>query len=184
MIASKVTITKDLRDRLATPTKERWYNNIVLLVPPGTEKVFVPEMQRNNIKVLISEPSRYDENETALQMLLNEHSLLISIGLCSSNIFDKDICIGVNRDWSRPTDFVIDLVSEGLEKLGYRVGDNKPFTFAYSIEKDCGYNAISLVVNKSLYMNEKTKEFTVGAAKLRKDMETLYGILNNYWEEI
>jgi len=184
MIESKLTTNKDLRDRLANPISERWYNNIVLLVPPGTENVFVPEMQRNNINVLISEPSRYDENETALQMLLNEHSLLISIGLCSSNIFDKDICIGVNRDWSRPTDFVIDLVSEGLEKLGYRVGDNKPFTFAYSIEKDCGYNAISLVVNKSLYMNEKTKEFIVGAAKLRNDMETLYGILNNYWEEI
>ncbi len=134
--------------------------------------------------VLISEPLKYEENERILDQTLNEHSLLISFGLCASNILDRDICICTNRDWSRPTEFVIDLLSEGLTKLGYRVGVNKPFSFAYSIETDFVYNAVSFVVNKGLYMNEKTKGFTDGAIKLRKDMETLYGVLSSYWEEL
>ena len=95
-----------------------------------------------------------------------------------------DICIGFNDDWSRPSDFVIELCKTVFEKQGYKVGINTPY--ANTIAPDTGYtyNSIMIEVNKRLYLNEQTLEVTEEVNQLRKCLDELYTLLKNYWEEI
>jgi hypothetical protein len=95
-----------------------------------------------------------------------------------------DICIGYNDDWSKPTDFVIELCKSVFEKHGYKVDINTPYTNAIAPETGYAYNSIMIEVNKRVYLNEQTLEMTKGAIKFRKCMDELYSLLKNYWEEI
>lgn len=119
-----------------------------------------------------------------LRLMLNEHSLLIDCHSFPSELSDVDICIGYNDDWSRPTDFVIELCKTAFEKNGYKVGINTPYSNALAPETGFTYNSIMIEVNKHLYLNEQTLGVTDGFIKLHKCLEILYGLLKNYWEEI
>lgn len=119
-----------------------------------------------------------------LRLMLDEHSLLIDCHSFPSDLSDVDICIGFNKDWSRPTDFVIDLCKTAFEKNGYKVGINMPYSNALAPETGFTYSSIMIEVNKRLYLNEQTLEVTEGFIKLQNCLETLYGLLKNYWEEI
>ena len=59
-----------------------------------------------------------------LKEMLNEHSLLIDCHSFSSDLADVDICIGVNDDRSRPTDFVIELGAEVVTQARFSVRIN------------------------------------------------------------
>jgi N-formylglutamate amidohydrolase len=119
-----------------------------------------------------------------LKEMLNEHSLLIDCHSFPSDLSDVDICIGYNNDWSRPTDFVIELCKSVFEKQGYQVGINTPYANAIAPETGYAYNSIMIEVNKRLYLNEQTLEMTEGVIKFRKCTAELYSLLKNYWEEI
>ena len=250
----RITLNKpDLRNRLADPSKERWYDNIVLNIPHAsvgglgiarwdnkvallnevrrwtdwyTDLLFIPD-KREGIQTLVSDYSRFvvdverlvndplgkkgqgivykefnglhrtfegsEEIEMfhyhakyirELRLMLDEHSLLIDCHSFPSDLSEVDICIGVNDDWSRPTDFVIELVKMAFEKHGYKVGINTPYANALAPETGYVYNSIMIEVNKRLYLNEKTIEITDGIIKLRKCLESLYSILIRYWEEM
>ena len=89
-----------------------------------------------------------------LRLMLNEHSLLIDCHSFPSDLSDVDICIGYNDDWSRPTDFVIELCKSVFEKHGYQVGINTPYANAIAPETGYTYNSIMIEVNKRRYLNE------------------------------
>ena len=76
-----------------------------------------------------------------LKEMLNEHSLLIDCHSFPSDLSELDICIGVNDDWSRPSDFVIDLVVEFFKKEGYKVSMNSPYSNAIAPEANFTYNS-------------------------------------------
>jgi len=96
----------------------------------------------------------------------------------------SNFCIGYNDQWSRPTNFVIELCKIAFEKEGYKVGINTPYAHALAPETGYPYNSIMIEVNKRLYLNEQTLEMTEGFIKLHKCLEILYGILKNYREEL
>ena len=118
-----------------------------------------------------------------LKEMLNEHSLLIDCHSFPSDLSELDICIGVNDDWSRPSDFVIDLVVEFFKKEGYKVSMNSPYSNAIAPEANFTYNSIMIEVNKRVYLNEHTLEFTDNAQKLQEQLSKLYSILLRYHEE-
>ena len=243
----------DLREKLANPTTERWYNNLVLNIPHAsvgglgiarwdnsvallsevkrwtdwyTDLLFIPD-NREGIQTIISDFSRfvvdverlindplekigqgivyekfnglhrtfegqekidmfryYAKYIRELRLMLNEHSLLIDCHSFPSDLSDVDICIGYNDDWSRPTDFVINLCKTAFEKQGYKVDTNTPYTNAIAPETGLTYNSIMIEVNKCLYLNEQTLGVTEGFINLHNCLEILYDILKNYWEEI
>ena len=92
-----------------------------------------------------------------LRLMLDRHSLLIDCHSFPSDLSDVDICIGYNDDWSRPTDFVIDLCKTAFEKNGYKVGINTPYASAIAPETGFTYNSIMIEANKHLYMNEQNQ---------------------------
>jgi len=119
-----------------------------------------------------------------LKRMLNEHSLLIDCHSFSSDLADVDICIGVNDDRSRPTDFVIELVTEVFTQAGFSVRINHPYSNAIAPQTDFAYDAIMIELNKRIYMNEQTLELNESANKVRATLDTLYELLLKYWEEL
>ena len=119
-----------------------------------------------------------------LKSMLSEHSLLIDCHSFPSDMSDVDICIGYNEDWSKPTDFVIDLVVESFKQYGYKVGINTPFSNAIAPETGYTYNSIMIELNKRVYLNEQTLDFNDNAPKLREQLASLYSLLLRYSEEV
>lgn len=116
--------------------------------------------------------------------MLNEHSLLIDCHSFPSNLSDVDICIGVNDDWSRPTDFVIELVTEVFKQFGFSVRINHPYSNAIAPQTNFAYNSIMIELNKRIYLNEQTLELNESANKVRAVLDRLYMLLLNYNEEV
>ena len=119
-----------------------------------------------------------------LKSMLSEHSLLIDCHSFPSDMSDVDICIGYNEDWSKPTDFVIDLVVESFKQQGYKVGINTPYSNAIAPETGYTYNSIMIELNKRVYLNEQTLDFNDNAPKLREQLASLYSLLLRYSEEV
>ena len=119
-----------------------------------------------------------------LKSMLSEHSLLIDCHSFPSDMSDVDICIGYNEDWSKPTNFVIDLVVESFKQHGYKVGINAPFSNAIAPETGYTYNSIMIELNKRVYLNEQTLDFNDNAPKLREQLASLYSLLLRYSEEV
>ena len=119
-----------------------------------------------------------------LKSMLSEHSLLIDCHSFPSDMSDVDICIGYNEDWSKPTDFVIDLVVESFKQHGYKMGINAPFSNAIAPETGYTYNSIMIELNKRVYLNEQTLDFNDNAPKLREQLASLYSLLLRYSEEV
>ena len=144
----------------------------------------------NGIKRTIDEEERlgmmayYYAYIKQLKRMLNEHSLLIDCHSFSSDLADVDICIGVNDDRSRPTDFVIELVTEVFTQAGFSVRINHPYSNAIAPQTDFAYDAIMIELNKRIYMNEQTLELNESANKVRATLDTLYELLLKYWEEL
>ena len=120
----------------------------------------------------------------SLRMMLDEHSLLIDCHSFPSDISAVDICIGYNEDWSKPSDFVIELVKTAFENHGYQFACNAPYANAIAPETGFTYNSLMIEVNKRVYLNEQTLEITKGAVQLRKCLGTLYSLMLSYWEEL
>jgi N-formylglutamate amidohydrolase len=101
-----------------------------------------------------------------------------------SELSDVDICIGVNNDWSRPTDFVIDLVTKVFKQAGYSVLVNHPYSNSMAPQMEFSYDSIMIELNKRIYLNEQTLELLDSASKVRVALDKLYELLLKYWEEL
>lgn len=119
-----------------------------------------------------------------LKSMLNERSLLIDCHSFPSELSDVDICIGVNEDWSSPTDFVIELVAEVFKQFGFSVRINHPYSNAIAPQTNFAYNSIMIELNKRIYWNEQTLELTESVNKVRTTLDRLYMLLLNYNEEV
>ena len=144
----------------------------------------------NGIKRTIDEEERlgmmayYYAYIKQLKGMLNEHSLLVDCHSFHSDMSDVDVCIGVNNDWSRPTEFVIELVAEVFKQAGYSVMVNQPYSNSIAPQTDFAYDAIMIELNKRIYMNEQTLELNESANKVRATLDTLYELFLKYWEEL
>lgn len=94
-----------------------------------------------------------------------------------------DICIGDLRGTSAAPEFVA-LVAETLTAEGLSVAINKPFrgaelTEAYSSPQR-NRHSIQLEINRRLYMDETTRERTVGYDALKQALARMNGVLAAY----
>ena len=146
--------------------------------------------QFNGIKRTIDDEERlgmmayYYAYIKQLKGMLNEHSLLVDCHSFPSELSDVDICIGVNNDWSRPTEFVIELVAEAFKQAGYSVMVNQPYSNSIAPQMEFSYDSIMIELNKRIYLNEQTLELLDSANKVRAALNTLYELLLKYWEEL
>ncbi len=164
-------------ERLLDDPLEKKGQGIIYTEYNGQQR-YVDEKERTRLMAY------YYDYHDSLKSMLSEHSLLIDCHSFPSDLSDVDICIGFNEDWSRPTDFVMDLVIESFKQQGYKVGINTPFSNAIAPETGYTYNSIMIELNKRVYLNEQTLDFNDNAPKLREQLASLYSILLRYSEEV
>jgi len=85
----------------------------------------------------------------------NENTILVDCHSFPSELYDCDICIGHNEDWSYDKK-IVDGVAKIFKERGYKVELNKPFTNSITPFKTFHYRSIMIEVNKRIYMNENT----------------------------
>lgn len=88
-----------------------------------------------------------------------------------------DICLGFNEDSTKPSEQVIDLITEHFENAGYSVGINYPFSNCIVGDPDCP--SIMIELNKRIYMDENTHGLLPWAYKVQKVINDLYEKLLN-----
>lgn len=176
IIADYSRFAVDVERLLDDPLKKKG-QGIIYTKYNGQER-YVDEKERIRLMAY------YYDYIDRLKSMLSEHSLLIDCHSFPSDMSDVDICIGYNEDWSKPTDFVIDLVVESFKQHGYKVGINAPFSNAIAPETGYTYNSIMIELNKRVYLNEQTLDFNDNAPKLREQLASLYSLLLRYSEEV
>ena len=114
----------------------------------------------------------YKEHHDRLRRAITgENALLVDCHSFPSYLSDVDICIGVNDDWSRPEELLLEMVLERLRKKGYRTEINDPYS--NSVAPDCRstFQSLMIEVNKGIYMDGDSTLDTFSAQRLRKALE-------------
>lgn len=93
-------------------------------------------------------------HQEELKIALNKDSVLIDCHSFPSDIFDCDICIGHNDDWSYNKK-IVDGVIKIFEDRGYNVSVNKPYSNSIAPKTDFVYSSFMIEVNKRVYLNER-----------------------------
>ena len=85
-----------------------------------------------------------------------------------------DICIGINDDWSRPEDVMLERILDHFQRMGYRVVINEPYS--NSVAPDCGilYRSLMIEVNKRTYMCGGMTLELLHAKRLRTALESFF----------
>lgn len=85
----------------------------------------------------------------------SDDTILIDCHSFPSDLYDCDICIGYNNDWSYDEKIVNGIVKI-FKNRGYKVEINKPYSNSITPKSEFKYKSVMIEVNKRVYMNEKT----------------------------
>lgn len=90
-----------------------------------------------------------------------------------------DICIGFNRDWSKPDEETIDGIIKIFADAGYKVGINTPYGNSITPKEDNGYKSIMIEVNKKLYLRNgiEINIDTIYAPRLSSTIKKVYNFV-------
>lgn len=108
----------------------------------------------------------YDRHMTQVMAQLSPETLLMDCHSFPSDLSDVDVCIGLNDDWSRPPQEVIDLIVSSFEDAGYKVGVNRPYQNSLSPRCGFDYHSVMIELNKRTYWNESCLIMTDNAARI------------------
>lgn len=111
-----------------------------------------------------------------------ENTVLIDCHSFPSDVYDCDICIGYNNDWSY-NERIVDGITKIFKDRGYSVEFNKPYSNSISPQMPFPYTSIMIEVNKRVYMNEKTLCLENSALKWTRWAGTLKRIYDFLMEE-
>ena len=116
----------------------------------------------------------YTEHRERLRRAVSsDRTLLVDCHSFPSDLSDVEICIGVNDDWSRPGDALLDRVVTHFRENGYKAEVNDPYS--NSITPECGfpYTSMMLEVNKGTYLADDGQLDYRRASMLRDCLERL-----------
>ena len=103
--------------------------------------------------------------------ITGEGTLLVDCHSFPSDLSDVEICIGVNDDWSRPDEAVLECVLDHFRTAGYRTEINIPYSNSVSPECGVRYASLMIELNKELYMDEDGILLESLASRLRAVLE-------------
>ena len=101
---------------------------------------------------IFAERCHSEHRERLRRAITGENTLLIDCHSFPLDLSDVDVCIGVNDDWSRPGDAILERILLYFKKSGFKAKVNDPYS--NSIIPDCGfpYTSMMLEVNKKTYL--------------------------------
>lgn len=114
-----------------------------------------------------------EHKERLMRAISSDRTLLIDCHSFPSDLSDVEICIGVNEDWSRPEDALLDSVKAHFRENGYRTEINEPYSNSITPDRGFPYRSMMVEVNKGTYMADGMLDMP-SAMKLRKAIERLF----------
>lgn len=97
----------------------------------------------------------YGEHRERLVKALSDcgpGTLLVDCHSFPEDLSDVDVCIGVNDDWSRPDDALIQRAVWHFTSRGYSTRVNEPYSISVSPETGFRYASLMIEVNKRTYL--------------------------------
>lgn len=88
------------------------------------------------------------------EAIRDENSFVVDCHSFPSDISDVDICIGLNDDWSRPDDKLVDDIITVFNRYGYTTAINTPFSNSITPECSFRYKSLMIEVNKKRYLSD------------------------------
>jgi N-formylglutamate amidohydrolase len=80
------------------------------------------------------------------------------------------------------------MVDDALSGLGFRVARNAPYAGGYTTEfygrPESGTHALQIEINRALYLNESTLTPHAGFARLQRDLDRLFKLLERDWRRV
>ena len=112
----------------------------------------------------------------------NKNTVLIDCHSFPSDVYNCDICIGYNNDWSY-NDKIVTGIVKIFKSMGYSVEFNKPYSNSITPKKSFPYTSVMIEVNKRVYMNEKTLRLEYNPRQWMRWAGTLIKIYKFLMEE-
>ncbi len=117
----------------------------------------------------------YYKHHNALKSELTETSLLIDCHSYPTKVCkDIDVCIGYNEDGSKPSEELIELISNHFKGYGYRIGINKPYSNSISPEMSFTYPSVMIELNKAIYADAEKLDYLLGCSVRCSDFSSLF----------
>ena len=128
----------------------------------------------------------YREHHDRLRKAITgDRTLLVDCHSFLSDLSDVEVCIGVNDDWSRPDEAVLESVLDHFRKEGYRTEINIPYSNSVSPECGVRYASLMIELNKGLYMDADGILLESRASRLRAVLEDCFrAMLGNETEKV
>ena len=109
-------------------------------------------------------------------------TVLIDCHSFPSDLYNCDICIGHNDDWSY-NEKIVNGIVKIFKSRGYTVEINKPYSNSITPQMPFPYTSIMIEVNKRVYMNESTLRLEYSALKWMRWSGTLRRIYEFLMQE-
>lgn len=119
----------------------------------------------------------YREHHRRLRKALREGALLVDCHSFPRDLSDVDVCIGVNKDWSCPEEWLIDSVLEHFTSRGYCTRLNSPYSNSVAPETAFRYRSLMVEVNKKTYLEVDNQMNVSNALMLRDAIEGWFRLL-------
>ena len=100
-------------------------------------------------------------------------TLLVDCHSFPADLSDVDVCIGVNEDWSRPDEALIEKAVEHFTSRGYSTRVNEPYSNSVSPETGFRYASLMIEVNKRTYLQGMNEMDVRKALSVRDCIEGL-----------
>ena len=115
----------------------------------------------------------WDGHQRKLKSNLCEGALLLDCHSFLEEMGDVDICIGFNKDWSKPSKELLEYAVNLFEDNGYSVGINYPYSNSEAPACQFTYQSMMLEVNKRVYLEGKSPYLKTHCDKKRSVREVL-----------
>ena len=135
-------------ERLENDPLEKEGKGIIYTKAGNFERNVMNEEQIKNTMQLWEQ-----HQEKLKEYIKSPETVLIDCHSFPSDLYNCDICIGHNDDWSYNKD-IVDGIVEIFKSMGYSVEINKPFSNSISPEMPFHYTSVMIEVNKRVYLNE------------------------------
>lgn len=119
----------------------------------------------------------YGEHRERLVKALSTYgpgTLLVDCHSFPEDLSDVDVCIGVNDDWSRPEDALIQRAVGHFTSRGYSARVNEPYSNSVSPEEGFRYTSLMIEVNKRTYLQGMNEMNMRKALSIRRCIEDFF----------
>ena len=122
----------------------------------------------------------YEEHQRCLEGALSGCGpgvLLVDCHSFPKDLSHVDICIGVNDDWSRPSDEIIELAVSIFSSKGYSAVVNNPYSNSVSPKMGINYPSLMIELNKGTYLHGVDEMDYRKAPSVRSCIEEFFRIV-------